>query len=36
MHPKQLLDRYHIEPKKSLGQNFLHDEGLLGLSLIHI
>ena len=30
MHPKQLLDRYHIEPKKSLGQNFLHDEGLLG------
>ena len=30
MHPKQLLDRYRIEPKKSLGQNFLHDEGLLG------
>ncbi len=30
MHPKHLLDRYQIEPKKSLGQNFLHDEGLLG------
>ena len=30
MHPKQLLERYQIEPKKSLGQNFLHDEGLLG------
>lgn len=30
MHPKRLLDRYQIEPKKSLGQNFLHDEGLLG------
>ena len=29
MHPKHLLDRYGIEPKKSLGQNFLHDEGLL-------
>ena len=29
MHPKQLLDRYQIEPKKSLGQNFLSDEGLL-------
>ena len=29
MHPKQLLERYQIEPKKSLGQNFLHDEGLL-------
>ena len=29
MHPKHLLDRYQIEPKKSLGQNFLHDEGLL-------
>ena len=30
MHPKSLLDQYGIEPKKSLGQNFLHDEGLLG------
>lgn len=30
MHPKHLLDRYQIEPKKSLGQNFLFDEGLLG------
>ena len=29
MHPKQLLERYQIEPKKSLGQNFLSDEGLL-------
>jgi 16S rRNA (adenine1518-N6/adenine1519-N6)-dimethyltransferase len=29
MHPKHLLDRYQIEPKKSLGQNFLSDEGLL-------
>ena len=29
MHPKHLLERYQIEPKKSLGQNFLHDEGLL-------
>jgi 16S rRNA (adenine1518-N6/adenine1519-N6)-dimethyltransferase len=29
MHPKHLLDRHGIEPKKSLGQNFLHDEGLL-------
>ena len=29
MHPKHILDRYGIEPKKSLGQNFLFDEGLL-------
>jgi 16S rRNA (adenine1518-N6/adenine1519-N6)-dimethyltransferase len=29
MHPKHLLDRYQIDPKKSLGQNFLYDEGLL-------
>lgn len=29
MHPKHLLDRYGIEPKKNLGQNFLYDEGLL-------
>lgn len=30
MHPKLLLSRYGIEPKKSLGQNFLFDDGLLG------
>ncbi len=29
MHPRQLLDRYGIAPKQSLGQNFLFDEGLL-------
>lgn len=29
MHPKQLLTHYQIEPKKSLGQNFLFDENLL-------
>lgn len=29
MHPKQLLARYDLEPKKSLGQNFLFDEKLL-------
>ncbi len=29
MHPRQLLDRYGIAPKQSLGQNFLYDEGLL-------
>lgn len=29
MHPKHVLARYGIEPKKSLGQNFLFDEGLL-------
>ncbi len=29
MHPKQLLTRYQIEPKKSLGQNFLFDENVL-------
>ena len=29
MHPKQLLIRYQIEPKKSLGQNFLFDENML-------
>jgi 16S rRNA (adenine1518-N6/adenine1519-N6)-dimethyltransferase len=28
-HPKQLLDAYGLEPKKSLGQNFLFDENLL-------
>jgi 16S rRNA (adenine1518-N6/adenine1519-N6)-dimethyltransferase len=30
MHPRQILDRYGIAPKQSLGQNFLYDEGLLG------
>lgn len=29
MHPKQLLDQYNLEPKKSLGQNFLFDENVL-------
>lgn len=29
MHPKQLLTHYQIEPKKSLGQNFLFDENVL-------
>jgi 16S rRNA (adenine1518-N6/adenine1519-N6)-dimethyltransferase len=29
LHPKELLDRYQIEPKKSLGQNFLFDENVL-------
>lgn len=29
MHPKQLLTHYQIEPKKSLGQNFLFDENIL-------
>jgi len=29
MHPKQLLTHYQIEPKKSLGQNFLFDESVL-------
>ena len=29
MHPKHLLDQYGLTPKQSLGQNFLHDEGLL-------
>jgi 16S rRNA (adenine1518-N6/adenine1519-N6)-dimethyltransferase len=29
MHPRQILDRYGIAPKQSLGQNFLYDEGLL-------
>ncbi|HID54174.1 MAG TPA: ribosomal RNA small subunit methyltransferase A [Anaerolineae bacterium] len=30
MHPKQLLQSYNLEPKKSLGQNFLFDENVLG------
>jgi 16S rRNA (adenine1518-N6/adenine1519-N6)-dimethyltransferase len=29
MNPKSLLDQYEIQPKKSLGQNFLHDPGAL-------
>lgn len=29
MHPKQLLQRHDLEPKKSLGQNFLFDEQIL-------
>ncbi len=29
MHPKQLLATYQIEPKKSLGQNFLFDPNVL-------
>jgi 16S rRNA (adenine1518-N6/adenine1519-N6)-dimethyltransferase len=29
MHPKQLLANYDLEPKKSLGQNFLFDENVL-------
>jgi 16S rRNA (adenine1518-N6/adenine1519-N6)-dimethyltransferase len=29
MHPKQLLEHYQLEPKKSLGQNFLFDENVL-------
>ena len=28
-HPKDILNRHHIEPKKSLGQNFLFDENVL-------
>lgn len=30
MNPKQFLDKLGIVPKKSLGQNFLHDPGVLG------
>lgn len=30
LHPKILLAHYHIEPKQSLGQNFLFDENVLG------
>jgi 16S rRNA (adenine1518-N6/adenine1519-N6)-dimethyltransferase len=29
MHPKVVLSQYGIEPKKSLGQNFLHDDAVL-------
>ena len=28
-HPKEILRRYSLEPKKSLGQNFLFDENVL-------
>ena len=28
-HPKEILNRYNLEPKKSLGQNFLFDENVL-------
>ncbi len=28
-HPKQILSRYGIEPKKSLGQNFIVDNSIL-------
>ncbi|HZD10922.1 MAG TPA: 16S rRNA (adenine(1518)-N(6)/adenine(1519)-N(6))-dimethyltransferase RsmA [Candidatus Binatia bacterium] len=28
-HPKQILSRYGLEPKKSLGQNFLYDDNIL-------
>ena len=29
MHPKKLLDIHNISPKKSLGQNFIYDKGIL-------
>lgn len=29
MHPKEILKQHQLIAKKSLGQNFLHDEGLL-------
>ncbi|MFZ4827072.1 MAG: 16S rRNA (adenine(1518)-N(6)/adenine(1519)-N(6))-dimethyltransferase RsmA [Phototrophicaceae bacterium] len=29
MNPKQLLDQYNLEPRKGLGQNFLHDPNML-------
>jgi 16S rRNA (adenine1518-N6/adenine1519-N6)-dimethyltransferase len=29
MNPKTLLDQHEIQPRKSLGQNFLHDPGTL-------
>jgi 16S rRNA (adenine1518-N6/adenine1519-N6)-dimethyltransferase len=29
MHPRQLLENYNLEAKKSLGQNFLYDEHIL-------
>ncbi len=30
MHPKAILQQYNLEPKKSLGQNFLFDDQVLG------
>ena len=29
MNPKQLMDQYDLEPRKGLGQNFLHDPNML-------
>jgi len=29
MNPRQILERYDIQPKKSLGQNFMHDPNML-------
>ena len=29
VHPKKILDAYQVDPKKSLGQNFLFDERIL-------
>ena len=29
LHPKQILEAHGLEPKKSLGQNFLYDENIL-------
>ncbi|MBE0690870.1 MAG: 16S rRNA (adenine(1518)-N(6)/adenine(1519)-N(6))-dimethyltransferase, partial [Anaerolineae bacterium] len=29
MNPKKLLEAYSLEPRKSLGQNFLHDPNVL-------
>jgi 16S rRNA (adenine1518-N6/adenine1519-N6)-dimethyltransferase len=29
MHPKAILDQYNLQPKKSLGQNFIYDENVL-------
>lgn len=29
MNPRQILERYAIQPKKSLGQNFMHDPNML-------
>ncbi len=29
MNPREMLDAWHIEPKKGLGQNFLHDPNAL-------
>jgi 16S rRNA (adenine1518-N6/adenine1519-N6)-dimethyltransferase len=29
MNPRQILERYEVQPKKSLGQNFMHDPNML-------